>query len=74
MGSSFGDWPSYNPHNFSHFRPSDPSNPSVSCSYTRLSVPALVYIHCSIAVDGFWVYLLYLLCEFSSFLWGSVTG
>ncbi|XP_050150056.1 DET1- and DDB1-associated protein 1-like isoform X2 [Malus sylvestris] len=28
MGSLFGDWPSYNPHNFSQLRPSDPSNPS----------------------------------------------
>ncbi|KAK4771420.1 hypothetical protein SAY87_031952 [Trapa incisa] len=30
MDSLFGDWPSFDPHNFSHFRPSDPSNPSVS--------------------------------------------
>ncbi|KAL9260367.1 DET1- and DDB1-associated protein 1-like protein [Drosera capensis] len=28
MGSILGDWPSYNPHNFSQLRPSDPSNPS----------------------------------------------
>ncbi|OWM72086.1 DET1- and DDB1-associated protein 1 [Punica granatum] len=28
MGSLFGDWPSFDPHNFSHFRPSDPSNTS----------------------------------------------
>uniref|UniRef100_A0A0D6R817 DET1- and DDB1-associated protein 1 domain-containing protein n=1 Tax=Araucaria cunninghamii TaxID=56994 RepID=A0A0D6R817_ARACU len=28
MGSSLGDWPSYNPHNFSELRPSDPSHPS----------------------------------------------
>lgn len=27
MGSLFGDWPSYNPHNFSQLRPSDPSHP-----------------------------------------------
>ncbi|KAM6557581.1 hypothetical protein CsatB_004600 [Cannabis sativa] len=28
MGSMIGDWPSYNPHNFSQLRPSDPSTPS----------------------------------------------
>ncbi|KAJ6712543.1 DET1- AND DDB1-ASSOCIATED PROTEIN 1 [Salix purpurea] len=28
MGSLLGDWPSYDPHNFSQLRPSDPSNPS----------------------------------------------
>ncbi|KAJ4839148.1 DET1- and DDB1-associated protein 1 [Turnera subulata] len=28
MGSLFGDWPSFDPHNFSQLRPSDPSNPS----------------------------------------------
>ncbi|KAI6702075.1 hypothetical protein NL676_011211 [Syzygium grande] len=28
MGSILGDLPSFDPHNFSHFRPSDPSNPS----------------------------------------------
>ncbi|KAJ8626306.1 hypothetical protein MRB53_019613 [Persea americana] len=28
MGSLFGNWPSYDPHNFSQLRPSDPSNPS----------------------------------------------
>ncbi|BFG31791.1 hypothetical protein CerSpe_180650 [Prunus speciosa] len=28
MGSLFGDWPSYDPHNFSQLRPSDPSTPS----------------------------------------------
>ncbi|KAL5727135.1 DET1- and DDB1-associated protein 1 [Ranunculus cassubicifolius] len=28
MGSLFGDWPSFNPHNFSQLRPSDPLNPS----------------------------------------------
>ncbi|XP_057515264.1 DET1- and DDB1-associated protein 1 isoform X3 [Amaranthus tricolor] len=28
MESIFGDWPSYDPHNFSQLRPSDPSNPS----------------------------------------------
>ncbi|KAH9626636.1 hypothetical protein KSS87_001096 [Heliosperma pusillum] len=28
MGSLFGDWPSYDPHNFTQLRPSDPSNPS----------------------------------------------
>ncbi|GLJ40324.1 hypothetical protein SUGI_0829010 [Cryptomeria japonica] len=28
MGSSLGDWPSYNPHNFSELRPADPSHPS----------------------------------------------
>ncbi|GKV23171.1 hypothetical protein SLEP1_g32934 [Rubroshorea leprosula] len=28
MGSMFGDWPSFDPHNFSQLRPSDPSNPS----------------------------------------------
>ncbi|KAH7294728.1 hypothetical protein KP509_27G015300 [Ceratopteris richardii] len=27
MTSALGDWPSYNPHNFSQFRPSDPSHP-----------------------------------------------
>ncbi|MCO5568656.1 hypothetical protein L7F22_022355 [Adiantum nelumboides] len=26
MGSLFGDWPSYNPHNFSQLKPSDPSH------------------------------------------------
>ncbi|XP_020592473.1 uncharacterized protein LOC110032994 isoform X2 [Phalaenopsis equestris] len=25
MGSLMGDWPSYDPHNFSQIRPSDPS-------------------------------------------------
>ncbi|KAI8569668.1 hypothetical protein RHMOL_Rhmol02G0295200 [Rhododendron molle] len=29
MGSMLGDWPSFDPHNFSQLRPSDPSNPSV---------------------------------------------
>ncbi|GAB4857431.1 DET1- and DDB1-associated protein 1 [Ancistrocladus abbreviatus] len=28
MGSILGNWPSYDPHNFSQLRPSDPSNPS----------------------------------------------
>ncbi|XP_042481647.1 DET1- and DDB1-associated protein 1 [Macadamia integrifolia] len=28
MGSMLGDWPSFDPHNFSQIRPSDPSNPS----------------------------------------------
>lgn len=28
MGSLLGDWPSYDPHNFSELRPSDPSHPS----------------------------------------------
>ncbi|XP_047339366.1 DET1- and DDB1-associated protein 1-like [Impatiens glandulifera] len=28
MGSMLGDLPSYDPHNFSLLRPSDPSNPS----------------------------------------------
>ncbi|XWS38301.1 hypothetical protein CRYUN_Cryun19dG0120100 [Craigia yunnanensis] len=28
MGSMLGDLPSFDPHNFSQFRPSDPSNPS----------------------------------------------
>ncbi|XP_024031994.1 DET1- and DDB1-associated protein 1 [Morus notabilis] len=28
MGSVLGDWPSYDPHNFSQLRPSDPSTPS----------------------------------------------
>ncbi|KAK7839268.1 hypothetical protein ACB098_10G124600 [Castanea mollissima] len=28
MGSLFGDWPSFDPHNFSQLRPSDPSSPS----------------------------------------------
>ncbi|KAJ0968593.1 hypothetical protein J5N97_025510 [Dioscorea zingiberensis] len=28
MGSLFGNWPSYDPHNFSQLRPSDPSQPS----------------------------------------------
>ncbi|KAF8379592.1 hypothetical protein HHK36_029033 [Tetracentron sinense] len=28
MGSLFGDWPSFDPHNFSQLRPSDPANPS----------------------------------------------
>ncbi|RVW43089.1 hypothetical protein CK203_015546 [Vitis vinifera] len=28
MGSTLGDWPSFDPHNFSQLRPSDPSNPS----------------------------------------------
>ncbi|XP_062074425.1 DET1- and DDB1-associated protein 1 isoform X1 [Humulus lupulus] len=30
MGSMLGDWPSYNPHNFSQLRPSDPSSPSMT--------------------------------------------
>ncbi|GAB4834475.1 hypothetical protein Ancab_032731 [Ancistrocladus abbreviatus] len=29
MGSILGNWPSYDPHNFSQLRPSDPSNPSI---------------------------------------------
>ncbi|XP_054825622.1 DET1- and DDB1-associated protein 1 [Prosopis cineraria] len=28
MGSILGNWPSYDPHNFSQLRPSDPSSPS----------------------------------------------
>ncbi|XP_044485816.1 DET1- and DDB1-associated protein 1-like [Mangifera indica] len=28
MGSMLGDWPSFDAHNFSQLRPSDPSNPS----------------------------------------------
>ncbi|VFQ82845.1 unnamed protein product [Cuscuta campestris] len=28
MGSMFGDWPSFDPHNFTQLRPSDPSAPS----------------------------------------------
>ncbi|KAI9108379.1 hypothetical protein K1719_020570 [Acacia pycnantha] len=28
MGSMLGNWPSYDPHNFSQLRPSDPSSPS----------------------------------------------
>ncbi|KAK6935438.1 DET1- and DDB1-associated protein 1, N-terminal [Dillenia turbinata] len=28
MGSMLDDWPSFDPHNFSQLRPSDPSNPS----------------------------------------------
>ncbi|GLT78180.1 hypothetical protein SLA2020_497250 [Shorea laevis] len=28
MGSMLGDWPSFDPQNFSQLRPSDPSNPS----------------------------------------------
>ncbi|XP_059444965.1 DET1- and DDB1-associated protein 1 [Corylus avellana] len=28
MGSMLGDWPSFDPHNFSQLRPSDPSCPS----------------------------------------------
>ncbi|KAA8522452.1 hypothetical protein F0562_013187 [Nyssa sinensis] len=28
MGSMLGDWPSFDPHNFSQLRPSDPLNPS----------------------------------------------
>ncbi|XP_050229985.1 DET1- and DDB1-associated protein 1 [Mercurialis annua] len=28
MGSLLGDWPSFDPHNFSQLRPTDPSNPS----------------------------------------------
>nr|KJB19127.1 hypothetical protein B456_003G085700 [Gossypium raimondii]KJB19128.1 hypothetical protein B456_003G085700 [Gossypium raimondii] len=28
MGSMLGDLPSFDPHNFSQLRPSDPSNPS----------------------------------------------
>ncbi|XP_030948820.1 DET1- and DDB1-associated protein 1 [Quercus lobata] len=28
MGSLFGDWPSFDPHNFSQLQPSDPSSPS----------------------------------------------
>ncbi|XP_040990604.1 DET1- and DDB1-associated protein 1 [Juglans microcarpa x Juglans regia] len=28
MGSLLGDWPSFDPHNFSQLRPADPSIPS----------------------------------------------
>ncbi|KAJ9173649.1 hypothetical protein P3X46_016765 [Hevea brasiliensis] len=28
MGSVLCDWPSFDPHNFSQLRPTDPSNPS----------------------------------------------
>ncbi|TXG50569.1 hypothetical protein EZV62_023093 [Acer yangbiense] len=28
MGSMLGEFPSFDPHNFSQLRPSDPSNPS----------------------------------------------
>ena len=34
MESIFGDWPSYDPHNFSQLRPSDPSNPSVRSQFS----------------------------------------
>ncbi|KMT14570.1 hypothetical protein BVRB_4g073400 [Beta vulgaris subsp. vulgaris] len=34
MGSMFGDWPSYDPHNFSQLRPSDPSNASTLTAAT----------------------------------------
>ena len=37
MGSLFGDWPSFDPHNFSQLRPSDPSSPSVSISFILLN-------------------------------------
>ena len=30
MDSVLGNWPSYDPHNFSQLRPSDPSGSSVS--------------------------------------------
>ncbi|KAM0934693.1 putative DET1-and DDB1-associated protein [Dioscorea sansibarensis] len=35
MGSLFGDWPSYDPHNFSQLRPSDPSQPSLASGRGR---------------------------------------
>ncbi|XP_002509861.2 DET1- and DDB1-associated protein 1 [Ricinus communis] len=28
MSSLLGDWPSFDPHNFTQLRPTDPSNPS----------------------------------------------
>ncbi|XP_012086821.1 DET1- and DDB1-associated protein 1 isoform X2 [Jatropha curcas] len=28
MGSMLGDWPSFDPQNFSQLRPTDPANPS----------------------------------------------
>ncbi|KAH7294751.1 hypothetical protein KP509_27G016600 [Ceratopteris richardii] len=34
MPSALGDWPSYNPHNFSQFRPSDPSHAMQSTPVT----------------------------------------
>ncbi|XP_020517243.1 uncharacterized protein LOC18424116 isoform X2 [Amborella trichopoda] len=30
MGSLLGNWPSYDPHNFSQLRPSDPAHPSLT--------------------------------------------
>ncbi|KAH9719401.1 hypothetical protein WN944_012952 [Citrus x changshan-huyou] len=35
MGSMLGDWPSFDPHNFSQLRPSDPSNPSFDPSFNE---------------------------------------
>ncbi|KAF7828225.1 DET1- and DDB1-associated protein 1 [Senna tora] len=37
MGSILGNWPSYDPQNFSQLRPSDPSSPSVSISYSKMT-------------------------------------
>lgn len=36
MGSTLGDWPSFDPHNFSQLRPSDPSNPSVCFAFSLI--------------------------------------
>ncbi|RXH95623.1 hypothetical protein DVH24_008123 [Malus domestica] len=54
MGSLFGDWPSYNPHNFSQLRPSDPSNPSLKSAGCFAVGPAFGHgprlgwnVHCS---------------------------
>ncbi|KAK4262809.1 hypothetical protein QN277_028317 [Acacia crassicarpa] len=34
MGSMLGNWPSYDPHNFSQLRTSDPSSPSKMAAAT----------------------------------------
>ncbi|CAL9176406.1 unnamed protein product [Musa hybrid cultivar] len=40
MGSLLGDWPSYDPHNFSQLRPADPSaQPSVCVSLSQTHAP-----------------------------------
>ena len=44
MDSVLGNLPSYNPHNFSQIRPSDPSSSSVSYRYFHLILSQYSYL------------------------------
>ncbi|KAB2093750.1 hypothetical protein ERO13_A02G105400v2 [Gossypium hirsutum] len=44
MGSMLGDLPSFDPHNFSQLRPSDPSNPSWYLPPTAPHIAGLLHL------------------------------